>query len=411
MQKEMSKGRMILFLAALFLTNVGVMADMVIVPAIGSFFEVFGAQVNLVNFIISGPVLISVISALACGKLVQYFSKKTLLTFGFALFTVGAIFGVVIESAFYIAAMRSLVGVGIGFINVTAMSLIAEVYTNENKRSAMMGAFNGSMAGVGAVIGLIAGYFAADSWQSVFKVYWIGVPILIMVVLFVPKTPPEKQNVDENKKAIKKDPIPLKTFGSLCISMFIWNAMYGVIFFQIAVYVLENSIGNESLVGILSSLGTIGSLCACLLFGVTYSKLGRGSIIPSYIILALGYLILLITQNAIIVGVVCTIMGAAYGNGFSYFYMRATVVVPPSQISNSIGIITAVNGVSFFISTYLVTYLQGIIGVDTLTGTMPVYISVLAIGSVASVLLTIRNKKYPSEYQALNIKGSAIVEE
>ncbi|NTW73020.1 MAG: MFS transporter [Eubacteriaceae bacterium] len=406
MGKELSKGKMILFLTALFLTNVGIMADMVIVPAIGSFFEVFGDQINLVNFIISGPVLISVISALACGKLIQLFSKKTLLTFGFALFAIGSILGVAIESALYIAAMRALVGVGIGFINVTAMALIAEFFVDESKRSAMIGAFNASMAGVGAVIGLIAGFFAVNSWHSVFKVYWVGVPILIMVILFIPKTLPEKESLDEYQKPVKKEPIPLKTFGAMCVSMFIWNAIYGVIFFQIAVYVLEKGIGNESLAGLLSSLGTVGSLCACLIFGVTYSKLGRGTIIPSYIVVALGYLTLMTSKNVFVVGLACTLMGAAYGNGFSYFYMRGTVIVPSSQISNSIGIVTAVNGVSFFISTYMVTYLQKLMGVDTLSGIMPVLVVILATGSVASILLTIRNKEYPSEYRLPDVEAA-----
>jgi len=405
MEKELGRGRMILFIVALFLTNVGLMADMVIVPAIGSFFEVFGDQINLVNFIISGPVLLSVISALACGKLVQYFSKKTLLVFGFTLFAVGAIFGVVFESAYYIAAMRALVGVGIGFINVTAMALIAEFYIDENRRSTMMGAFNAAMAGVGAAMGLIAGFFAANSWQSVFKIYWIAVPILIMVVLFVPKTPPEKGSLEKDNKPIKREPLSLKHFGSMCVSFFIWNAIYGVIFFRIAVYVLENGMGKESLAGILSSLGTVGSLCACLIFGFTYSKLGRGTIIPSYVVLALGYLILMTTTNIYIVGVVCTLMGAAYGNGFSYFYMRGTVIVPPSQISTSIGIVTAICGVSLFISTYMVTMLQQVMGVGTVTGIMPILVVILTTGSVASVIMTIRNKKYPSEYRSHALKS------
>ncbi len=403
MVQHLSKGKMLLFLITLALTNVGIMADMVIVPAIGGLFETFGDQVSLVNFIISGPVLISVISALACGKLGEYFSKKNLLILGFALFAIGSIFGVIIESALYIAAMRSLVGIGIGFINVTAMALIAEIFTDESKRSSMMGMFNGAMAGVGAVLGLVAGFFATNSWQSVFKVYWISVPILIMLFAFIPHTEPEKNAQSSDDKTMKKEPIPLITFGAMSVSFFIFNMIYGVIFFQVAVYVLENSVGNEAFAGFVSSLGTIGSLVACLSFGLTYTKLKRGAIIPSYVIVALGYLVLMISKNNVVIAATCTLMGAAYGNAFSYFYMRGTVLVPPSQISNSIGIVTAINGASFFLSTYLVTYLQGLMGVSSVTQTMPVYIAVLAAGSVLSVLLTMRDRKYPSEYQAVEI--------
>ncbi|MFR6276493.1 MAG: hypothetical protein ACLUL2_24350 [Blautia sp.] len=49
MDKEMTRGRALLFLISLFLTNVAVMADMVIIPAGNGLYETFqnDAAVNL----------------------------------------------------------------------------------------------------------------------------------------------------------------------------------------------------------------------------------------------------------------------------------------------------------------------------------------------------------------------------
>lgn len=404
MESKMSKGKMVLFLAALFLTNVAVMADMVIVPTAASLYTIFGDQVNLVNFIISGPALILIVSSLICGKLMQYLSKKTLLIAGFGLFTVASIFGGLVESAMYLAVMRALVGFSMGIINVAAIALLAETYADEEKRSRMMGLFNAAMAGIGAILGFVAGFFAAESWQSVFKVYWIAVPILVMIVLFIPKTPPEKENLEAGEKTEKLESIPKLPFIAMNLAFLFFNAIYMVVYYQIAVYVLENAIGNESVAGLMASLGTLGSLCACSLFGFTYGKLKRGAVIPSYAVLGICYAILMMQPSIVIVGITCTFMGAAYGNGFSYYYMRGTVIVPPGKISTSMGVVTAVNGLGMFISTYMSTMLQNMMSVTTVTGIMPALVGVCIVATVLSIGCTIRNKKYPSEYQQLGAK-------
>lgn len=197
----------------------------------------------------------------------------------------------------------------------------------------------------------------------------------------------------------KKEPIPILILGAMAISLLVFNAIYSVVYYQIAVYVAETSIGNESFVGILSSLGTVGSFITCLLFGITYTKLKRAAIIPSYVIMAFCYLVLLLFPNVIAAIIACTIMGAAFGNGLSYFFMRCTVIVPPSQMSNSIGITTAVGGFGYFISTYMVTMMKNILGVDMNIEIFPILIGILSLGSILSVILTIRDKKNPAEYK------------
>lgn len=207
MENKMSGGKMVLFLLTLFLTNIAIMADMVLVPAFGGIYETFGESINLVNFIVSGPALICIVASLISGKMMQYINKKSLMIIGFALFTIGSIFGAAIEMPYYMAFMRILVGIGWGFVNVTAIAFIADIFPDEKKRSTMMGAFNAAQAAVGALIGLIAGFIATASWQSVFKVYWISIPILAMIILFMPQKSMEEKNC-KKKKILRKNLYP-----------------------------------------------------------------------------------------------------------------------------------------------------------------------------------------------------------
>lgn len=388
----MSKGKMAIFLAALFLTNVAIMADMVIIPAADGLFKTF-QNVTAVNFVLSGPALICVFSDLPCGKLMQYMSKKTLLVIGFALFTVSSILGGAIESLPYIIAMRCLVGVSIGIVNATAMALIAEMFVEEKKRSTIMGVYNAAMAGTGAVIGLIAGYFAVESWRAVFKVYWVSVPILVLVLLFVPRTSAEGSASGQDANSSSGDKSYIWRLAALCLSQIAYNVIYCVVYYQIAVYVGETGIGNESVAGILSSLGTVGSCIACMAFGFTYSKLKRSAITAGYVLLTLCYVLLFFAPNVAVAGIACTLMGASYGHGFSYFFMRCTVIVPVEKTSSTISIVTAMGGLGMFLSTYATTLFQNIIGTDTIKSIIPLLILIGGIGAVISLVLALRDKK------------------
>ncbi len=81
--------------------------------------------------------------------------QKEILIGAMILFAVSAILGGAVANVYYVLVMRILVGISMGFVNAAAMALIAEVYVDEDKRGTIMGIFNATMAGTGAVISLI----------------------------------------------------------------------------------------------------------------------------------------------------------------------------------------------------------------------------------------------------------------
>ena len=396
MNKEMTKGRALLFLISLFLTNVAVMADMVIIPAGNGLYETFQNDAA-VNFILSGPSFIMLFSAMLCGKLMQYLSKKKILVGAMVLFAVSAILGGAVENVYYVLAMRVLVGISMGFVNAAAMALIAEVYVDEDKRGTIMGIFNATMAGTGAVISLIAGVFAVRSWNEVFKVYWIAVPVIVMMLSFIPMTPPEgDQQAGEEEGSHTGSPYLMRQV-MLMVSCFAYNLVYAVIYYQVSVLVAEQGYGNESIAALLSTLGTVGSCILCILFGTLYSKLKRATIIFGYAGLCISYLMLFLASSPVMAGIACTLCGASYGYGFSYFFLRCTVVVPKEKVSSSISMTTAIGGFGMFLSTYACTMLQKILGTTGIVSLLPVAIAVSGIGAVLSVICTIMDKKNPSD--------------
>lgn len=396
MNEKMSKGRTIMFLIALFLTNVAVMADMVIIPAANGLYETFQNDAA-VNFILSGPSFLMVFSSMLCGKFMQYLSKKKILVGAMVVFAVGSIMGGAVENVYYVLGMRVLVGISMGFVNAAAMALIAEVYVDEDKRGTIMGIFNATMAGTGAVVGLIAGTFAVDSWQAVFKVYWISIPIIVLMLLFLPSTPPEgHQTVSKEEKA-QRDTSYVIHQVMLMASCFAYNLIYAIIYYQVAVLVAEQGYGNESVAALLSALGTVGSCILCILFGFLYSKLKRATILVGYVGLCLSYLMLYMASGPVMAGIACTLCGASYGYGFSYFFLRCTVVVPQDRVSSSISMTTAIGGLGMFLSTYACTLLQKLFGTTGILALLPAAIAAAGIGAVLSIICTVMDKKHPSD--------------
>lgn len=93
------------------------------------------------------------------------------------------------------------------------------------------------------------------------------IPITLAVLVFIPQTEPEGKKKEQESP---QDTMPYKNVLALAGAAFVINAMYAVILTQVAVVVTELKIGSASTAGVMGSLGTIGSLCACLSFGFIY---------------------------------------------------------------------------------------------------------------------------------------------
>ena len=148
-----------------------------------------------------------------------------------------------------------------GFVNTAAVALLAEVFIDEKLRGMYMGIFNAAMAGVGAVMSYCAGILAIRSWESVYKIYWASVPILILFILFLPKTDSVAESNDTAAEAKHE---------KLSGHYWIFVLSYMVLSYMVSIYISENNLGDATLAG----------LCPhCRQSAVLYSVLFLGSAI------------------------------------------------------------------------------------------------------------------------------------
>jgi len=395
--KKMSKARLALALAALFLSTSCTMGDMAVVPIFANLFEVF-PQTAIVNGIISWPSIVGLFFCLIGGYLTDKMDKKWLMVIGFALYTLTSVFGCAIENVYYIAACRCLAtGAGWGLTSTAAFAIIADLYEDENKRGTVNGWYNASMALMGAALSFIGGILAVTAWQNAFRTYWINVPILIMLIAFLPSLPPKKEAAAESKAASAASGKDLtgwyKPLIPIIIQVLVVASCYYVIAYMISVFVADAGIGNEAFSGTLSSVGTIFSFLANLVFGLYYAKLKKATGLPSFLVLGAGFLLMGLVPTRGVSMVCCALMGAFWGIFYSFFYTETTVVVPEEKQGTALGIINAVNGLCMVVCTYGVTALEGVMGTESIVPLFPILgVLCLLIAAFAAVLV-IRAKK------------------
>jgi len=390
--KKMSKARLALALAALFLSTSCTMGDMAVVPIFANLFEVF-PQTAIVNGIISWPSIVGLFFCLIGGYLTDKMDKKWLMVIGFALYTLTSVFGCAIENVYYIAACRCLAtGAGWGLTSTAAFAIIADLYEDENKRGTVNGWYNASMALMGAALSFIGGILAVTAWQNAFRTYWINVPILIMLIAFLPSLPPKKEAAAESKAASAASGKDLtgwyKPLIPIIIQVLVVASCYYVIAYMISVFVADAGIGNEAFSGTLSSVGTIFSFLANLVFGLYYAKLKKATGLPSFLVLGAGFLLMGLVPTRGVSMVCCALMGAFWGIFYSFFYTETTVVVPEEKQGTALGIINAVNGLCMVVCTYGVTALEGVMGTESIVPLFPILgVLCLLIAAFAAVLV------------------------
>ncbi|MBU4440624.1 MAG: MFS transporter [Acetobacterium sp.] len=405
MSVEMSKTKRILATIAIMATAIAVMADLAINPIIGVLYKTYPESMGYVNYFVSGPMLVIVFASLLTAALLKKMDKKIVMIAGGVIFAVGAILGVFVDDWMYMCVMRTLVGLGAGIVNVVAVALIADLYTDSKTRAKITGYYNAALSLVGVIFSYFAGMLSSGQpWQSVFMLYWTAVPMVILLILFIPSIKPSKETAEERAKAATgvKEPLGWR-FWWMSFGFFLLNIVLGgTVLYYLSPYIFENNLGGTELAGISASVKSIVGFLICLGFGFIYGKLKRYTVTTCYAIAAVSLFILVLYPSVSVLLIVGTIGACTYKIAFSNAYAHGFNIVPKSRYDDSVSVITAVYGIGSFISTYYATWLLGVMNTESFTKTWTVSAIILVAMVIADIVVaSIEKKQFPTGKQEL----------
>ena len=297
---RMSSWRMLIAMAALFVSSMCTMGDLVITPIAADLYVAFAdAPEALINFGITGPALVGLPFSLLAGWLCDRFDKKWIMVAGFAIFTFSAIFGAAIENIWYFVITRCLAtGMGWGITNTAAFSILADLFSDEKQHGRMVGFYNAAMSIMGAVLSSVAGVLASYGiWQNAFSIYWIAAPTLVLLIVFLPSMKPKLMrgadgHVETTEEIKAEDKGWWKSILPLNAQVLLVAVCYFVQLYMISLFVADTGLGDESFSGLLVSCMTMASCLGSLAFGPLFAKMRNAVYFPFLIIIGLCFIVM-----------------------------------------------------------------------------------------------------------------------
>src|SRR5712692_2954681 len=119
------------------------------------------------------------------GRAGDLFGRRRMFTTGIVLFTLGSLAGGFATSDVWLIVARAAQGIGAAIVAPTALSLIADTFSEGSHRNRAMGVY-AAVAGAGGAAGLLLGGLLTDlaSWRWVL---FVNVPIGVVLAIVAPR--------------------------------------------------------------------------------------------------------------------------------------------------------------------------------------------------------------------------------
>lgn len=265
---------------------------------------------------------------------------------------------------------RLLVGLGIGLFNSLAVSLIPYFYDyDENVLATMVGMQN-VMAGIGVIISsLLVSYLVTFGWHPVFAIYLLVVPSLLMFAFFVPLKAGHQKEQAQSSTPHPKQKIN-RAVILIAVLFFFVMTFYTPLSFDLPRLLVEQGMGTASTAALITSISTLVCIPFGMCFGFLYKHL-HDKIFPlSQLLLCIGFLVIALSSNVILVFVGIIILSLGLYTSGPYLYNWLDWAAPTGSVNLGTTIILVAVNVGTFISPVIVDWITGIFKSGSARSTM-----------------------------------------
>lgn len=307
-------------------------------------------------------------------------TKRDIAVIGTELMLLGGLMPQVLNSQLWMLYAASIViGVGLSFVVVTSSSLISDYFTGLDK-SRVMGFQSIFVSIGGTIIAKGSGILTAMAgWKRGYLVFLIALPIIIIILLTVPKGETTPKAEKGEKSGVSESMV---YFGALCLITGIFVATFNT---NIAMYIDRKGIGDASTAGTVASIMQVIGIIGGLMLGFVVKTFKRFTIGASILVMAAGTALVGMTTSfpMICAGAVLVGIGFAIRNPGAVTF--GANMVPAAQASLAIAIISATYNVGNFISAYVVNPVANMLGEDIANRFIVSAAALAVIGIVACV--------------------------
>ena len=337
--------------------------------------------VSTVRLLISLPLITLVIFTLVTAAIDKRFNKKWISCTGILVFTVFGVLCAFTDSFAVLVCFRLLMGIGLGMTAAYGVSFIS--MTTEGKERTRLIGLQSSATNVGSLILMAAaGILSSVNWHDAFFIYLIGIPVLILVILFVPSFPPENAAHTEQVKTVMNGKVKLA-----CVGTFAFFILFFTVFSDFAILVYKSGLGADAQAGMGLTMLSACALAVSIFYQKIFSLLKNFTVPAGVLFTAAGFLTAGMADTLMKADLGTILIGVGFGIIMPHCYSYAAMNMPkgPGQ-GKAAAAITFATNIASFSSSYALNAILALIG-----GNPPESLIFTAIGILfaAGVIVTL----------------------
>ncbi len=266
--------------------------------------EVSSTNVQLLS---SLPSLLGIVSNLIISKQAHKIYKRYSMISCTILYIVAGVAPYFYHSHFgFLLFSAAITGFALGGIQNGLLAQICD-YFEGKERTKIMG-FLSLFVGLGGMTyAMVSSKLGAVVWYKAYLTYLIIVPLLILQIVFLPKGILEEKPTKTNRVKVSKKVIILCCFGFV---MYTCNQLFNS---NISMLVVGRTLGGVSETGNVTAINTIAGMLSGVLILPFARFFKKYSMTITFVMQALGCLIMAISGNLLMVCVGGFLMAMSYG--------------------------------------------------------------------------------------------------
>lgn len=315
-----------------------------------------GASPQQIVMVMTIQPLVGVFMAFLTGPISMRVSKKLLMCVACGLTIVdGIIYGILGGSCSYVLLYvgAALSGIVSGLVSTVPNSFVAQYTESFEERGKYSGYTNAFLQGGALVMSAVGGLLGASRWQNAFLLWFLAIPVLILVIILCPSDKVVKPV--EKKAAVKLSAIP----GSVWM-MCLHFALFFICCYTFSVYIssyiiTEFQLGTSFHAGIATALLTISAVLGSALYSWYCKKLGKWTMPFFCLTMAIGYAISA-TMTSSLIGILLAafLVGLGKGGSIPHLIKTATAKAPRNYTPVIISFVMGSMSLGMFLSKSII---------------------------------------------------------
>jgi MFS family permease len=312
-----------------------------------------------VESLVTIPSFTMMIFILLSSFIVKVIGKKKTVMLGLTLAFVGGVIPVFATNFSVIYLSRFILGAGTGIYNSLAVSLIGDYFDGETQQK-MLG-YQTAFATLGSSLAtFLAGILVNVAWQYSYLIYFLTLPIVILVALFLPADKNAVGSQDSASSKQKQSVNLLVIFS--CIMMFVFFILIMTIFTKTSTLIVEMNYTNQGFLGTAFTISSLVGAIGGFAYGHVRNALKKFTPVVALILISIAYFLIPLVNSMLMLTIILSGGFLVVSIFIPYMYDILLPGAPENSSNLAISLAMVSCNLGSFFSPFVVQWLGNLVG-------------------------------------------------